>query len=119
MLSDYSCRFAPNIDILSLMNSTPKTQASSRAIAAFILGLLSVACLGIFAAVPAMILGFMELKAIKAGQAPKEGELITKIGLILGIIVTALTFIVLLALSTISIIPVIINQNVNHNLLSM
>lgn len=70
--------------------------ASSRAIAALILGILSLICMGFFAGIPAIILGSMELKAIKAGTAPLAGEGVAKVGYILGIIGTVLTCLALI-----------------------
>lgn len=76
----------------------PSSQISARAVAALVLGVLSLVCAGFFAGIPAIILGGMELKAIKAKQAPAEGEAIAKIGMILGIIGTALTLLAFLLL---------------------
>jgi len=72
--------------------------ASGRAVAALVLGILSVFCMGILAGIPAIILGTIELKAIKAGQAPRAGESAAKAGYILGIIGTALTCLTILFL---------------------
>lgn len=71
--------------------------ASGRAIAALILGILSLVCMGFLTGVPAIILGSMELKAIKAGGAPLAGEGVAKVGYILGIIGTVLTCLATLA----------------------
>ncbi|MFH1873567.1 MAG: hypothetical protein ABH859_00055 [Pseudomonadota bacterium] len=94
-----------------MSNINQKNQASGRAVATLVLGILSISCLGIFSAIPATILGLQELKAIQAGQAPKEGDIITKIGLVLGITVIALTVMILLALITFTIMPHAINLN--------
>ncbi len=72
-------------------------QSSSRATATLILGILAIACAGLFTGVPAMILGAMELKAIKAGESPKAGEGITKVGIILGAVGTLLSLLAILA----------------------
>lgn len=62
------------------------------------MGILSIVCMGFLAGIPAIILGTMELKAIKAGQAPAAGESAAKVGYILGIIGTALTCLSMLIL---------------------
>ena len=59
--------------------------ASGRAVAALVMGILSIVCMGFLAGIPAIILGSMELKAIKAGSAPQAGESAAKVGFILGI----------------------------------
>jgi hypothetical protein len=76
---------------------TPAGQgASGRAVAALILGILSIICMGFLAGIPAIILGSMELKTIKAGAAPAAGESAAKVGYILGIIGTVLSCITML-----------------------
>jgi len=69
----------------------PRQGASGRAITTLILGILSIMCMGFFAGIPAIIIGTMEMRAIKAGHAPVAGESAAKAGYILGIIGTALT----------------------------
>lgn len=64
---------------------------SSRAITTLVLGILSIICTGFLTGVPAIILGNIELKDVKAGKSGKQNESITKVGFILGIIGTALT----------------------------
>lgn len=71
--------------------SQPSSTGSTRALATLILGILSLVCGGFVMGIPAIILGHMELKAIKSGEAPKEGEGIAKVGYILGIVGTVLT----------------------------
>ncbi len=73
------------------------TNASSRAVATLVLGILSITCTGLMTGIPAIILGTMELRAIKAGESPKEGESSAKIGLVLGIVGTLLTVLAILA----------------------
>ena len=75
---------------------TPGQAASGRAVASLILGILSLVCMGFLAGIPAIILGSMEMKAIRAGQAPATGESAAKVGLVLGIIGTALTCLTIL-----------------------
>lgn len=82
----------------------PQEAASGRAVAALVMGILSILCLGFLAGIPAIILGSMELRAIKAEAAPAAGETAAKVGYILGIVGTALTcitmiiFIIMIAL---------------------
>jgi hypothetical protein len=65
--------------------------ASGRAIASMILSIVSlVAACGPFTSIPGMILGKMEMNAIRAGQAPPAGETFAKIGFHLGLVVTIL-----------------------------
>ena len=59
----------------------PTSQASSKAMAALILGILALVCMGFLTGIPAIIIGKMELKDIKEGKSPKEGEGIAKVGL--------------------------------------
>lgn len=70
---------------------------SGRAVASLILGILSLICMGFLTGIPAIILGSMELKAIKRGEATQAGEGIAKVGYILGIIGTVLTCLAVLA----------------------
>jgi hypothetical protein len=72
-------------------------QSSSRATATLICGILSITCSGLVTGIPAIILGAMELKAIKAGKSPEIGGSITKLGLILGAVGTLLSILAILA----------------------
>jgi len=74
----------------------PGQAASSRAVAALVMGILSLVCLGFLAGIPAIVLGSMELKAIKAGTSPRAGESAAKVGLVLGIVGTVLTCLTLI-----------------------
>ncbi|MFA4874361.1 MAG: DUF4190 domain-containing protein [bacterium] len=76
----------------------PMQGASGRAVAALILGILSLVCMGFLAGIPAIILGSMELRDIKAGRVPAAGESPAKVGYVLGIIGTALTCLTILAI---------------------
>ena len=81
--------------------SQPTQQSSTgstRALVTLILGVLSLVCGGFVMGIPAIIPGHMELKAIKAGEAPKEGEGVAKVGYILGIVGTVLTCLVMLGI---------------------
>jgi hypothetical protein len=60
-----------------------------------VLGILSLAGCGIFTGIPAWIMGNGDLKKIRAGTMDKEGESLTNIGRILGMISTILTLVVL------------------------
>lgn len=72
--------------------------ASGRAVASLVLGIMSLICMGFLTGIPAIILGSMELRAIKAGQAPLAGEGVAKVGYILGIVGTVMTCLAVLAL---------------------
>jgi hypothetical protein len=82
--------------------------ASSNAIIALVLGILSYVTCGIFAAIPAWILGKKELSEIDAGRSPENGRTLAKIGMWLGIVNVILTvlgliaFMILLALGVFS-----------------
>src|SRR5687767_16040852 len=54
--------------------------ASGMAVAAMILGLMSWVFGGLFAAIPAVILGKMELNAIDEGRSPASGRSFAQIG---------------------------------------
>ena len=74
-----------------------KAPASSRATSALVLGILSITCTGLLTGIPAMILGSMELRAIKAGESPPAGEQNAKIGFVLGLVGTLLSALAILA----------------------
>ncbi len=65
--------------------------ASGRSIAAMVLSILGIVGCGFLTSVPGMILGKMEMNAISAGQAPKAGEVLAKVGFYLGIAGTVLS----------------------------
>jgi len=60
--------------------------ASSNSIIALVLGILSYIACGIFASIPAWILGKKELNEINAGRSPEAGRTLANIGMWLGII---------------------------------
>jgi len=66
--------------------------ASGRAIASLVLSIISIifGCV-FFTAVPGMILGKMEMNAIRQGQAPPAGDGIAKAGFYIGLVVTILS----------------------------
>jgi len=74
-----------------------QANASSRATITLVLGVLAITCTGLLTGIPAIILGFMELRAIKAGHAPAGGESSAKVGLVLGLIGTILAAIAIIA----------------------
>lgn len=65
--------------------------ASGRAIASMILSVISPFTCGFVLSIPGMIMGKMEMNAIRDGQAPKAGETMAKVGFYVGLIVTALS----------------------------
>ena len=74
----------------SPMNSNPG--ASQRAIAALCLTIAGlVLCCGPLTAIPAAIVGWMEMDAIKKGQSPSAGMWMAQVGLWGGIAVTIIT----------------------------
>ncbi len=79
-------------------SGAPSQTGSTRAVVTLILGILSLVCGGFLTGIPAIIIGHMELKAIKNGEAPREGEGVTKVGYILGIVGTVLTCLAILAI---------------------
>ncbi len=65
--------------------------ASSNAIIALVLGILSFLGCSIFAAIPAWIMGRKELSEINAGRSPEAGRTLANIGMWLGIVHVILT----------------------------
>lgn len=65
--------------------------ASGRAIASMILSVISPFTCGFVLSIPGMILGKMEMNAIRDGQAPRAGETMAKVGFYVGLIVTILS----------------------------
>ena len=55
--------------------------ASSRAVTSLILGAAGLLCCGLLTGIPAAIVGWMELGAIKSGQAPAAGKWMAMVGL--------------------------------------
>lgn len=85
----------PNFgDQQAKQNFAPQTNsggASQRAIAALVLTIAGLFCCGALTSIPAAIVGWMEMDAIKKGQSPPAGMWMAQIGLWGGIIVTILT----------------------------
>ena len=70
-------------------NTPTEAGPGGKAIAALILGILSlIPCCLFLAGIPAIILGRGELKMIAVGKAPKSGETLARVGSILGLIGT-------------------------------
>lgn len=65
--------------------SIQQQSASGRAIASMVLSILGLVMCTFFTTIPGMILGKMEMNAIAAGQAPRAGETLAKIGFYVGI----------------------------------
>lgn len=84
----------------------PSQTGSTRAVVVLILGILSLVCAGFLTGIPAIIVGNMELKAIKNGEAPKEGEGVAKVGFILGIVGTVLTCLAMLGIFLLALLGV-------------
>src|SRR5262245_517088 len=64
--------------------------ASGRAITSLILSIISIFMCGFFTSIPGMVLGKMEMNAIRQGQAPSAGDGIAKAGFYIGLVVTIL-----------------------------
>jgi uncharacterized protein DUF4190/zinc ribbon protein len=68
--------------------------ASGRAVISMILSVISPFTCWLFLSVPGLILGKMEMNAIRDGQAPKAGETFAKIGFYVGLVVTMLSLVI-------------------------
>lgn len=68
-------------------------QQNQKALWAMILGILSIVCCGIFAGIPALILGNSAKNEIAASQGLQTGEGMAKAGVILGWISIALSIV--------------------------
>jgi hypothetical protein len=68
----------------------PQQGASGRAIASLVLSLVAIFMCGPFTGIPGMILGKMEMNAIRQGQAPSAGEGIAKAGFYISLVITIL-----------------------------
>jgi Domain of unknown function (DUF4190)/zinc-ribbon domain len=65
--------------------------ASGRAIAAMVVGIVSLVMCCWPASIVSIVLGKMEMNAIKEGRAPQAGETMAKVGFYMGIVVTAVS----------------------------
>jgi Domain of unknown function (DUF4190)/zinc-ribbon domain len=68
--------------------------ASGRAVISMILSIISPFTCWLLLSVPGLILGKMEMNAIRDGQAPKAGETFAKIGFYVGLAVTLLSLVI-------------------------
>lgn len=66
-------------------------KASGLAITALILGILSFCCCGLFAGIPAIIVGWIENNNIKAGKSSESGKWMAIVGIVLGLLSLLLT----------------------------
>jgi hypothetical protein len=73
-------------------------RSDSRAILALVLGLLSMSCMGLFAGIPAIVLGSMSRKEIDRSQGALTGRGIAAGGIVTGLFGTGLSLVVLVAL---------------------
>lgn len=65
--------------------------ASGRAITSMVLSIVSLVTCGFLFSIPGMILGKMEMNAIREGRAPQAGETFAKVGFWLGLAVTVIS----------------------------
>lgn len=65
--------------------------ASGRAIAALVLGIISILMCCTPVGIIGIVLGKMEMNAIQEGRAPRAGETLAKVGFYLGIVGTAIS----------------------------
>lgn len=70
----------------------------SRAIMALVLGLLSMTCMGLFAGIPAIVLGAMSRKEIDRSQGMLAGRGIAAGGIVTGLFGTGLSLVILVAI---------------------
>ncbi len=94
----------PNYGNNQVQNSQQNTEGNSnRAMLAAGLAVAGLFCCGIFTGIPAAILGWLEISAIKEGKAPQSGMMMAQVGLWLGIIGsiinTIINFLVLIMMS--------------------
>lgn len=83
--------------------------ASGRAITSMVLSILGLVMCAFFTSIPGMILGKMEMNAIAAGQAPRAGETLAKVGFYLGIAGTVIYCLAGAAMGLLSMISSTIN----------
>jgi hypothetical protein len=65
-------------------------QPSQKGLFSLILAIVALICCGPFAGIPAAILGWMELDAIKTGRTPADNKWMAQVGLWGGIVSTVL-----------------------------
>ena len=71
--------------------SNPPVTTSTASMLSLILGILSLSCCGFFTGIPAIFLGHAEIKAADAGRIHSSNRTLAKIGMVLGIVGTALS----------------------------
>ncbi len=76
----------------------PVQKSDSRAVIALVLGVLSMTCMGVFAGIPAIVLGAMSRKEIDRSQGALTGRGIAAGGIVTGLFGTGLSLVVLVAL---------------------
>lgn len=84
--------------------------ASSSAIWALVLGIASWVLCGIFAAIPAWIIGKKELNAIARGSSSSAGKTMAQIGMWLGIIQVILTILFIIIIMVLLVAGVSLNE---------
>ncbi|MBO0797916.1 MAG: zinc-ribbon domain-containing protein [Blastocatellia bacterium] len=75
---------------------TSEGSASSRAVISMVLSVISPFTCWVLLSLPGMILGKMEMNAIRNGQAPKAGEVFAKIGFYVGLVISILSIVILI-----------------------
>lgn len=85
--------------------------ASGRAIASLVLSILGLVGCMFFASIPGMILGKMEMNAIREGKAPKAGDSIAKVGFYVGIAATVIYGLGVIAFALLFFIGLAANSN--------
>lgn len=73
---------------------------NQKALWAMILGILSIACCGILAGIPALILGNSAKKEIAASGGAQKGDGMAKAGVILGIVSIVITVLYIIVFTT-------------------
>jgi hypothetical protein len=73
------------------------TRSDARAVAALVLGLLSITCMGLFAGIPAIVLGAMSRKEIDRSQGTLTGRGMAAGGIVTGLFGTGLSLVILVA----------------------
>lgn len=68
----------------------PPQSSSAGSVIALILGILSLMCCGLLTGIPAIFVGYSEMKAADEGRSNAASRSLAKVGFILGIIGTAL-----------------------------
>lgn len=92
----------------------PKSGSSSNAIWALVLGILSYVACGIFASIPAWIIGKNEIKKIDAGQAPESNRTMANVGMWLGIVNVILVAVGLIVFLLLLVLGVFASSSLSH-----